>query len=95
MSSASDRPIAEKVRGFLQWFESIDAAEQEVLMTLVYKEKKVRDVVTSLATMAQDQRQEVFQRLGLPQDVLSRMPPPDPSASSEIEVEWEEWQASS
>ena len=92
MSSASDRPIAEKVRGFLQWFESLDAAEQEVLMTLVYKEKKVRDVVTSLASMAQDQRQEVFQRLGLPQDVLSRMPPPDPSASSEIEVEWEEWQ---
>ena len=95
MSSASDRPIADKVRGFLQWFESLDAAEQEVLMTLVYKEKKVRDVVTSLASMAQDQRQEVFQRLGLPQDVLSRMPPPDPSASSEIEVEWEEWQASS
>ena len=95
MSSASDRPIADKVRGFLQWFESLDAAEQEVLMTLVYKEKKVRDVVMSLASMAQDQRQEVFQRLGLPQDVLSRMPPPDPSASSEIEVEWEEWQASS
>ena len=95
MSTGSDLPIAEKVRGFLQWFESLDATEQEVLMTLVYKEKKVRDVVTSLASMAQDQRQEVFQRLGLPQDVLSRMPPPDPSASSEIEVEWEEWQASS
>ena len=94
MSTGSDRPIAERVRGFLQWFESLDASEQEVLMTLVYKEKKVRDVVTSLASMAQDQRQEVFQRLGLPQDVLSRMPPPDPSASSEIEVEWEEWQAS-
>ena len=95
MSTGSNLPIAEKVRGFLQWFESLDATEQEVLMTLVYKEKKVRDVVTSLASMAQDQRQEVFQRLGLPQDVLSRMPPPDPSASSEIEVEWEEWQASS
>ena len=94
MSTGSERPIAERVRGFLQWFESLDAAEQEVLMTLVYKEKKVRDVVTSLASMAQDQRQEVFQRLGLPQDVLSRMPPPDPSASSEIEVDWEEWQAS-
>ena len=45
MSTGSDRPIAERVRGFLQWFESLDAAEQEVLMTL-YKEKKVgcRDV---------------------------------------------------
>ena len=95
MSTGSDRPIAERVRGFVQWFESLDAAEQEVLMTLVYKEKKVRDVVTSLASMGQDQRQEVFQRLGLPQDVLSRMPPPDPSASAEIEVEWEEWKPSS
>ena len=83
MSTGSDRPISERVRGFVQWFESLDAAEQEVLMTLVYKEKKVRDVVTSLASMGQDQRQEVFQRLGLPQDVLSRMPPPDPSASAE------------
>lgn len=95
MPSASDRPIDERVRGFLQWFEALDAAEQEVLMTLVYKEKKVRDVVNSLASMAQDQRQEVFQRLGLPQDVLSRMPPPDPSASTEIEVEWEDWKPSS
>ena len=63
--TSSDRPTTERVRGFLQWFESLDSEEQEVLMTLVYKEKKVRDVVVSLASMAQDQRQEVFQRLGL------------------------------
>jgi hypothetical protein len=43
--------------------------------------------------MAQEQRQEVFQRLGLPQDVLSRMPPPDPAAISDVVVEWEEWKA--
>ena len=93
MATISDRPTLERVRGFLQWFERLDSAEQEILMTLVYKEKKVRDVVASLASMAQDQRQEVFQRLGLPQEVLSRMPPPDPS-STDIEVEWEEWSPS-
>ena len=43
---------AERVRGFLQWFERLDSAEQEVLISLVYKEKKVRDVVHSLASMA-------------------------------------------
>lgn len=91
MSPSTDRPAADRVRGFLQWFEGLDSAEQDILMTLVYKEKKVRDVVQSLASMAQEQRQEVFQRLGLPQDVLSRMPPPDPSVVSDIEVEWEEW----
>ena len=62
-------------------------------MGLVYREKKIRDVVQALASMAQEQRQEVFQRLGLPQDVLSRMPPPDPAAISDVEVEWEEWKA--
>ena len=95
MSVPSDRPTADRVRGFLQWFESLDVSEQEVLMTLVYKEKKVRDVVNSLSSMAHEQRQEVFQRLGLPQDVLSRMPPPDPAASAELEVEWEEWKPNS
>jgi len=91
--SSSNRPIADRVRGFVQWFEGLDASEQEVLMTLVYKEKKVRDVVNSLASMGQEQRQEVFQRLGLPQDVLTRMPPPDPAAIADVEVEWEEWKA--
>lgn len=62
-------------------------------MSLVYKEKKIRDVVHSLSSMGQDQRQEVFQRLGLPQDLLSRMPPPDPAAIADVEVEWEEWKA--
>lgn len=91
MSGPSDRPVADRVRGFLQWFEALEVAEQEVLMTLVYKEKKVRDVVNSLASMAQEQRQEVFQRLGLPQDVLTRLPPPDPASAADVEVEWEEW----
>ena len=84
---------AERVRGFIQWFEGLDSAEQEVLISLVYKEKKVRDVVHSLASMGMDQRQEVFQRLGLPQEMLSRMPPPDPSSISDVDVVWEDWSA--
>lgn len=91
MSGSSDRPVADRVRGFLQWFEALEVPEQEVLMTLVYKEKKVRDVVNSLSSMAHEQRQEVFQRLGLPQDVLTRLPPPDPASTADVEVEWEEW----
>ena len=93
--SSSSRPIADRVRSFVQWFEGLDASEQEVLMSLLYKEKKVRDVVNSLASMGQEQRHEVFQRLGLPQDLLTRMPPPDPAAIAGVEVEWEEWKAPS
>ena len=86
---------SERVRGFIQWFEGLDPAEQEVLIALVYKEKKVRDVVNSLASMGQDQRQEVFQRLGLPQEMLSRMPPPDPASISDVDVVWEDCNAPS
>lgn len=60
-------------------------------MGLVYREKKIRDVVSSLGTMGQEQRLEVFQRLGLPQDLVSRIPPPDPATLNAVEVEWEEW----
>ena len=87
------RTTNEKVSGFLQWFEALEASEQEVLMTMVYKEKRIRDVVNSLSGMAQEQRQEVFQRLGLPVDLVSRIPPPDPASLSDVEVEWEDWKA--
>ena len=62
-------------------------------MSMVYKEKRIRDVVNSLSGMAQEQRQEVFQRLGLPVDLVSRIPPPDPASLSDVEVEWEDWKA--
>ena len=62
-------------------------------MAMVYKEKRIRDVVNSLGGMAQEQRQEVFQRLGLPVDLVSRIPPPDPAALNDVEVEWEDWKA--
>ena len=87
------RSTSEKVSSFLQWFEALDSAEQEILMTMVYKEKRIRDVVCSLGSMAQEQRQEVFQRLGLPLDLVARIPPPDPAALNDVEVEWEDWKA--
>jgi hypothetical protein len=87
------RSTSEKVNSFLQWFEALDSAEQEILMTMVYKEKRIREVVCSLVSMAQEQRQEVFQRLGLPVDLVSRIPPPDPAALNDVEVEWEDWKA--
>jgi hypothetical protein len=87
------RSTSEKVNSFLQWFEALDSAEQEILMTMVYKEKRIRDVVCSLGSMAQEQRQEVFQRLGLPLDLVARIPPPDPAALNDVEVEWEDWKA--
>ena len=40
--------MAERVQHFLQWFAALEPDEQDVLMTLVQREKKVRDVVKSL-----------------------------------------------
>lgn len=89
----TSRTPSERVTSFIKWFEGLDGEDQEVLMGIVYKEKKIRDVVNSLGSMGQDQRLEVFQRLGLPQDLVTRIPPPDPAALNAVEVEWEEWKA--
>ena len=93
MPDTSRPATSERVQQFVQWFEGLEPDDQEVLMGLVYKEKKIREVVKSFGTMGQDQRQEVFQRLGLPTDLLARIPPPDPTALLDVEVEWEDWKA--
>ena len=77
---------------FISFFKGLEAGEQNELMQLVYEEHKVRNVVKTFSTMPTDQRRSVFQRLGLPQDLLSRIPPPVSMQEGEIEVEWQEWQ---
>ena len=88
------RPASsERVPQFLQWFSALEADEQDVLMSLVYREKKIRDVVKSLGAMGLEQRREVFERLGLPTELVSRIPAPDPTALTDAEVEWVDWKA--
>ena len=84
---------ADRVQQFIKWFSGLDADDQDVLMSLVYREKKVRDVVKSLGAMGLEQRREVFERLGLPADLVSRIPAPDPAALSDSDVEWVDWAA--
>ena len=43
--------------------------------------------------MPTDQRKVVFERLGLPNDMLNRIPPPTSQGVGEGEVEWKEWDA--
>ena len=80
------------VEKFISFFKGLEAGEQNELMQLVYEEHKVRNVVRTFSSMPTDQRRSVFQRLGLPQDLLSRIPPPVSVQEGEIEVEWQEWQ---
>ena len=92
MTSTPD--TQQRVDQFLQWFRELEAPDQDELMTLVYSEHKVRDVVRTFSSMPVDQRKAVFQRLGLPNDLLNRIPPPSTSVNGEIEVEWQEWDSS-
>ena len=80
------------VEKFVSFFKGLEAGEQNELMQLVYEEHKVRNVVRTFSSMPTDQRRSVFQRLGLPQDLLNRIPPPVSMQEGEIEVEWQEWQ---
>ena len=91
--SQTPNSAASKVQEFLQWFAALESDEQDVLMTLIYREKKVRDVVRSLGAMGLEQRREVFERLGLPADLVSRIPAPDPATLTDAEVEWVDWKA--
>ena len=80
------------VEKFIIFFKGLESSEQNELMQLVYEEHKVRNVVKTFSSMPTDQRRSVFQRLGLPQDLLNRIPAPVSIQEGEIEVEWQEWQ---
>ena len=54
-----DRLTQQRVDQFLQWFRELDAPDQDELMTLVYSEHKVRDVVRTFSSMPVDQRKAV------------------------------------
>ena len=98
MNRANPKPTQQpmdntnSVEKFVSFFKGLQAEEQNELMQLVYEEHKVRNVVKTFSSMPTDQRRSVFQRLGLPQDLLSRIPPPVSMQEGEIEVEWQEWQ---
>ena len=79
------------VEKFISFFKGLETSEQNELMQLVYVEHKVRHVVKTFSSMPTDQRRSVFQRLGLPQDLLNRIPAPVSIQEGEIEVEWQEW----
>ena len=89
MTSNTDQN--QQIETFIKWFRELDSRDQGELMTLVYSEHKVRDMVRTFSSMPVDQRKAVFQRLGLPNDLLNRIPPPSANVNGEIEVEWQEW----
>ena len=84
-----------QLENFINWFKELDASDQDELMSLVYNEHKVRDMVRTFSSMPVDQRKAVFQRLGLPNYLLNRIPPPSAGENGEIEVEWQEWDKTS
>lgn len=81
----------ERLNDFLGWFKALEPKDQAELMDLVRNEYKVRDVVRSFSGMPVEQRKAVFQRLGLPNDLLTRIPPPSANGGGDVEVEWQEW----
>ncbi len=82
-----------KTEKFVNWFKNLPEEDQDELMKMVYSEYKVRDVVRSFSAMPAVQRQTVFQRLGLPDELLTKIPAPGANDGGELEVEWQEWNA--
>ena len=80
-----------KLEKFVDWFKDLPEIDQAELMKMVYSEYKVREVVRAFSSMPAVQRQTVFERLGLPNELLTKIPPPGTSNTADLEVEWQEW----
>ena len=80
-----------KLEKFVSWFKDLPEEDQDELMKMVYSEYKVRDVVRAFSTMPAVQRQTVFQRLGLPNELPTKIPAAGVNDTGELEVEWQEW----
>ena len=80
-----------KLEKFVNWFTELPEDDQDELMKMVYSEYRVRDVVRAFSTMPAVQRQTVFQRLGLPNELLNKIPAPGLNDGGDLEVEWQEW----
>ena len=80
-----------KLEKFVTWFQALPEEDQDELMKMVYSEYKVRDVVRAFSFMPTVQRQSVFQRLGLPDELLTKIPSPGSADTGDLEVEWQEW----
>ncbi|MEB3172441.1 MAG: hypothetical protein VKL97_01105 [Cyanobacteriota bacterium] len=93
-SEANNLDAQEHLERFINWFRQLDGPDQQELMRLVYNEHKIREVVRTFSSMPMEQRQAVFQRLGLPNEILSRIPPPSAEQIGDVEVEWKEWDSS-
>ena len=93
MTETINGSTPQKVQKFLQWFSNLESADQDVLMALVYREKKVRDVVKLVGEMGVDQRREVFERLGLPGELVTRITATEAAPLGDADVEWVDWKA--
>ena len=93
MAESGSLSSSERVSQFLDWFSALEAEEQDVLMTLVKREKQIRDAVNCLGDMGLEQRREVFDRLGLPSDLATRIAAAEPARLGEADVEWVDWKA--
>jgi Asp-tRNA(Asn)/Glu-tRNA(Gln) amidotransferase C subunit len=93
-SDTNPSDAQQQLERFISWFRQLDGVDQQELMRLVTNEHKVREVVRTFSAMPQEQRQAVFHRLGLPNEILSRIPPPNATPIGDVEVEWKEWDSS-
>lgn len=80
-----------KLEKFVGWFKELPEDDQDELIKMVYSEYKVREVVRAFSSMPAVQRQTVFERLGLPNELLTKIPPPGTTDTGDLEVEWQEW----
>ena len=63
----------EKSKLFLNWFNDLADGDQSDVIDLVYDEFKVRGIVEGFAKLTKEQRNDLFERLGIPADIQEKL----------------------
>lgn len=65
--------MEEKSKLFLRWFTDLTDDDQSDVIDLVYDEFKVRGMVEGFVKLSKEQRNDLFERLGIPRDIQEKL----------------------
>ena len=74
------------IDSFIDWLSRQSLDDQNCLMKLAFEDQKLRDLERTYVSLRLEQRQEIFQRLGLAGHLIKRIPSPETKSLSAADV---------
>lgn len=74
------------LEGFIAWLGQQSPEDQASLIKVAFEDQQLRDFERAFESLALEQRQDIFQRLGLADHLVRRIPSPEAELPSPAEV---------